>query len=71
MMAQSFIKVLIQLCSMHYEEHHDGQCTECEFVNANPKILKKHQKSHCLLYTCDVCVFSTETLENLNNHIKR
>ena len=55
---------------MHYEEDHDGQC-ECEFVNANPTILKKHKKTHGLLYTCDLCAYSTKVLENLNDHNKR
>ena len=65
------IELFNPLCRMHYEEDHDGQCTECEFVSANPTILKKHKKSHCLLYTCDLCVFSTQILQNLNDHIKR
>ena len=56
---------------MHYEEDHDGQCNECEFVSASPTILKKHKKTHGLLYTCDLCAFSTKVLENLNDHIKR
>ena len=70
MIQRMIIHLLNHLCRMHYEEDHDGQC-ECEFVNANPTILKKHKKTHGLLYTCDLCAYSTKVLENLNDHNKR
>ena len=71
MIQRKIIYLVNHLCRMHYEEDHDGQCNECEFVSASPTILKKHKKTHGLLYTCDLCAFSTKVLENLNDHIKR